>query len=128
MSGYLLDTHALIWWVDSDRRMSEGMRRAITSGERVFASDASMWEAAIKTSRGKLALAPDVHTWFERHVAVNRFAPLPITRPHIACVETLPHHHGDPFDRLLVCQAMVEDLVVVTIDEAFGRYEVETVW
>ncbi len=128
MSRYLLDTHALIWWVDDDPRMSPKVRRLIASSERVFASDVSMWEATIETSRGKLALAPDVLTWFDRHIAANRFAALPIARSHIARVETLPHHHGDPFDRLLVCQAMAESLVVVTIDEAFRRYEIETVW
>lgn len=124
MKGYLLDTHTMLWWVSNDRRIGHGAARAIEASSRVVASDVTLWEVAIKAGAGRLAIQPDVATWFEHHTVANRFAPLSILRTHLARVATLARHHGDPFDRLLVAQALVEDLTIITVDRVFESYGV----
>lgn len=97
------------------------MRRAILGAEEVFVSAASAWEAAIKAGLGRLRL-PDR---FERGVEESGFAKLMVTFAHAEQVADLPRHHRDPFDRLLIAQARVEGLTLVTADEALGVYEVD---
>lgn len=128
MSGYLLDTHALLWWLDDDRRLPASLRRVIESARRVVVSDVSLWELAVKVSVGKFEASPDVLTWFERHLDAERFGELAISRRHIAHLARLPLHHRDPFDRLLVAQSRVDGLTLVTRDAAFDSYDVETIW
>lgn len=88
----------------------------------MLVSDVTLWELAIKSGAGRLSIQPDVGSWFEHHTAVNRFAPLPILRRHLSRVSALARHHGDPFDRLLAAQALVEDLTIITADRAFAAY------
>ena len=128
MTAYLLDTHALLWWVADDPRLSASTRQVISTASRVVASDASLWEMAVKCSIGKLALDPTAGDWFERHTTASRFAALAITRRHLSDVQQLPMHHRDPFDRLLIAQARAEDLTLITVDAAFADYDVETLW
>jgi PIN domain nuclease of toxin-antitoxin system len=128
MTAVLLDTHALLWWVADDPRLSRNARQAIGDADRAIASDATLWELAIKCSIGKLELSGGAAAWFEHHTNASRFGELAIARAHLAEVERLPLHHRDPFDRLLIAQARLENLQLVTIDEVFSKYGVVTVW
>jgi PIN domain nuclease of toxin-antitoxin system len=128
VSRLLLDTHALLWWATDDDRLSSTAREAIVAAEVVYASDVTLWELCVKSSIGKLRLRPDAATWFEQQLRLARFARLGIAPGHIAAVENLPLHHRDPFDRLLICQALEENLTVVTTDEKFAAYAVRTLW
>ncbi len=127
MNGHLLDTHSLLWWVSNDGRIGRGARRVIESSNRMLVSDVTLWELAIKTGAGRLSLRPDVQTWFEHHTQANRFGQLAIVRTHLSRVAALARHHGDPFDRLLIAQALVEDLAIVTVDRVFESYGVSVV-
>ena len=120
----LLDTHALIWWLDDNPILSEPAREAIVKDENlVFVSAVSVWEIVIKKLSGKLR-APDN---LEDELARHRFQPMPITIPHALAVENLPDYHQDPFDRMLVAQAQVEGLTLVTRDAQIRRYDVAVI-
>jgi PIN domain nuclease of toxin-antitoxin system len=118
----LLDTHVLIWW-DEGRGLSSSGRRAIETADSVYVSAASAWEVAIKIGLGRLRPTRTV----ERAVEESGFVELPITFRHAERVASLPAHHRDPFDRLLIAQAEVEGLTLVTRDPAFGPYAVERI-
>ncbi len=118
----LLDTHVLIWW-DEGRGLSAASRRAIETADAVYVSAASAWEIAIKTALGRLRPTRTV----EQAVEESGFLELPITFRHAARVAGLPAHHRDPFDRLLVAQAEVEGLTLVSRDPVFDRYAVERI-
>jgi PIN domain nuclease of toxin-antitoxin system len=118
----LLDTHVLIWW-DEGRRLSGAARRAIEAADSVYVSAASAWEVAIKIGLGRLRPARTV----EEAADESGFLELPITFRHAQRVSGLPAHHRDPFDRLLVAQAEVEGLTLVTRDPVFERYAVERI-
>jgi PIN domain nuclease of toxin-antitoxin system len=118
----LLDTHVLIWW-DEGRRISAEARAAVEEADTVYVSAASAWEIAIKTGLGRLRPTRTV----DKAVRDSGFVELPITFRHAERVATLPAHHRDPFDRLLVAQAEVEELALVTRDPVFGRYRVAVI-
>lgn len=120
----LLDTHVFLWWRSEPTRVKPDVRDAIAQAEVVFVSVASAWEAAIKASLGRLRL-PDT---IEAGVIDSGFEKLPITFSHTERVATLPHHHRDPFDRMLVAQAVGENLTLVTHDRQIGSYEVSILW
>jgi len=125
----LLDTHAFLWWVDDAPQLSSKARSAVMSeGSECFLSIASCWELAIKAGNGKLRLRESVERFIPEQLAMNGFRLLPIDFRHVARVEALPSHHRDPFDRLLVVQALTEKLTVVTADPIFASYGVETLW
>ena len=94
----------------------------------VFVSAPSAWEIAIKASLGKQTIPPDVATWLPAQPATSRLTPLALTVSHAAAVERLPAHHADPFDRLLIAQAMDEEMVILTSDRVFKKYPVQLVW
>jgi len=123
----LIDTHAFLWWVDDDKRLSKRARRVIAGGD-CFLSIATAWELAIKVSLGKLTLSRRVSHFFEEQAVTNRFSILGVQLRHIGELEQLPHHHGDPFDRLLVAQATAESLTIVSKDGYFDAYDIERVW
>ena len=118
----LLDTHVLIWW-DEGRRLAAAAQRAIETADTVYVSAATAWEVAIKIGLGRLRPALTV----EQAAAESGFLELPITFRHAERVSGLPACHRDPFDRLLVAQAEVEGLTLVTRDPVFERYAVETI-
>jgi PIN domain nuclease of toxin-antitoxin system len=120
----LLDTHAFIWWRENNSRLGADARRRIASASIVFISVASAWEAAIKIALGKLRLPGS----FEAGVAASGFDKLPIAFRHAEAVATLPRHHNDPFDRMLVAQAIAERLTLVTHDRHFAPYGIDLVW
>ena len=117
----LLNTHALLWWLNDDRKLGSSARAAITDASNVvFVSAASSWEIEVKRGRGKLAFDGDVADAIER----CGFLELSIAVSHTKVAAGLPHHHGDPFDRLLVAQARSEGLWLVTGDAAIRQYDV----
>lgn len=119
----LLDSHVLLWFVAGDRRrISTTLRSRIEAGATV--STASLWEIAIKTALGKLDAPDDL----PERVEEMGFELLPVTSEHAWHVRSLPHHHGDPFDRLLIAQAQLERMPVVTADAAFTSYDLDVVW
>jgi PIN domain nuclease of toxin-antitoxin system len=125
----LLDTHAFLWWIADDARLSKRARSAIaTRRDECFVSMASCWEIAIKVSLEKLKLEAPVDRFIPEQLAVNSFSLLPIEFAHVARVARLPFHHRDPFDRLLVAQGLIDDLKVVSADPIFRRYGVKRVW
>jgi PIN domain nuclease of toxin-antitoxin system len=115
----LLDTHVLIWW-DEGRRIAAEARQAIEEADDVYVSAASAWEVAIKTALGRLRSTRTV----EEAASDSGFLELPVTLRHAEWVTGLPPHHRDPFDRMLVAQAAVEELTLVTRDPVFARYGV----
>ena len=125
----LLDTHAFLWWVGASRGLSRKARSAIGSGRNeCFLSIASGWEIAIKVSLGSLRVEGALDRFLPEQMAANGFQPLPIELQHAARVATLPFHHRDPFDRLLIAQALEEELAIVTADPVFVEYGVKRVW
>jgi len=125
----LLDTHALLWFLRDDPLLSTVAKAAIEDPQnRKLVSIASCWEIAIKAGLRKLELAEPSRTVLEREIPRNNFELLPISLAHATTVETLPLHHKDPFDRLLIAQAMIEDIPVVSVDENFDLYSVERIW
>jgi PIN domain nuclease of toxin-antitoxin system len=118
----LLDTHVVIWW-DEGRKLEPDARRAIESADTVYVSAASAWEIAIKFGLGRLRPSRTV----EQAASESGFLELPVTFRHAEGVAELPAHHRDPFDRLLIAQAQVEQLTMVTRDPVFGRYPIEII-
>ncbi len=128
MSRLLLDTHALLWFVSNDAALSTSARGLIEAADEAFVSVASAWEIAIKVNLGKLSLdAPSPEAFFEEQMRANSFVYLPIAPAHVFRAAALPEHHRDPFDRLLIAQALAEGLSLVT-RESFGAYKVATAW
>lgn len=122
--GLLLDTHAFLWARMDKSRLTRTVREAIFAAPEVFVSVASAWETAIKIGKNKLRLPES----FAAGLHDSGFASLPITLRHAEAVAVLPPHHGDPFDRMLIAQAMVEDLVLVSADRQFAAYGVPILW
>jgi len=125
----LLDTHAFLWWVAASGGLSRKAKSAIGGARNdCFVSVASGWEIAIKVSLGKLRIDGALERFLPEQLAANGFRALAIDLKHAARVATLPFHHRDPFDRLLVAQALEEDLAMVTADPVIARYGVKRVW
>jgi PIN domain nuclease of toxin-antitoxin system len=120
----LLDTHIFLWWRSNDRRLGSNVRDAIASADVVFVSAASAWEAAIKIALGRLSI-PDT---IESGVAESGFEQLPILFSHAETAGTLPLHHQDPFDRMLIAQALVEELTLVSHDRRMASYDIPILW
>lgn len=124
----LLDTHAFLWFVGGDRRLGARARRALEAPRAApLLSIASVWEMAIKSSLKRLTLPAPFEDYLAAKLRTN-LRLLPLELSHVIAVEGLPFHHQDPFDRLLVAQALTEDLAVVTRDPQFRKYGVETIW
>lgn len=122
----LLDTHVWLWMVSAPERIREQARRALADRDNVvLLSAASAWEIAIKYRLGKLPLPEDPATFIPARLARDRVTPLPVSIEHALHVATLADHHSDPFDRLLVVQAQLEGLLLVTVDAQFDAYDVE---
>ena len=120
----LIDTHALLWWLSDDGRLSDRARELLEQSGRAIVSAVSIWEIAIKRAIGKLNAPPDLLDLLEG-ADVDL---LTISARHAHASGDLPLHHRDPFARLIVAQAQLEALPVVTVDPTFARYGVATVW
>ena len=125
----LLDTHAFLWWLDGDRRLSRKARALIgDEGNVVLVSAASAWEISTKARLGKLPGAVDVAADIAGSMAAQKFSALDITILHAQRAGRLPGEHRDPFDRMLAAQAQIEDLPIVSDDRVFDGYGVSRVW
>src|SRR5262245_1650665 len=126
----LLDTHAFLWFVLNDRRLSANARSIMVDpGNDLLLSPASYWEIAIKVSLGRYQLhGNDFATFMNQQIATNRLGILPVSVAHAAAVSTLPYHHRDPFDRLLIAQAIVEGVPLLSDDSALDSYPITRVW
>ena len=124
----LVDTHAFLWFLAGDRRLSAAARRAIEEADgEWWLSAASVWELSIKSSLGRLTLPAPADEYIADKVRQGLHV-LSVDWPHAAAVERLPFHHRDPFDRLIVAQALSDRLAIVTNDAVFGGYGVHVVW
>lgn len=125
----LLDTHALLWFLLGDKRLSDTARGIIEDpGNEIAVSVASLWEISIKVSIGKLTLHQPFEVLFPDTLNAERIALLPLRVEHLRRVILLPFYHRDPFDRLLIAQAAEEQAVLVTRDAVFSAYNVTTQW
>jgi len=121
----LLDTHTLLWFVLGEAHLNAAARQLIEDATNPkFVSPATYWEIAIKISIGKYALNEPYETFIDRAIRQNGFFILPIEPRHTALLINMPFHHRDPFDRLLIAQAQIEGLAIMTIDRAFRAYAV----
>jgi PIN domain nuclease of toxin-antitoxin system len=126
---YLIDTHAFIWFITNDGRLGERAYEEISNIENeVVLSIASLWEMAIKTSLGRLDLGKPFRALIPRELVANEIGLLSISPKHLSVVAELPLHHRDPFDRLIIAQAMIEGIPVVSHDGDFPQYPVQIVW
>ena len=119
----LLDTHAVIWFLEGTDKLRSEARTAIESAERVYVSSATIWEMAVKVARGRLVAPSD----FPERLLDLGMLQLPLEWEHARVAGGLPLHHRDPFDRMLVAQAIVERLTIVTRDEDIERYPVPVI-
>lgn len=125
----LLDTHALLWMSLDDSQLSDKARELIADLENeLWLSPASYWEIAIKISLGKYELSEPLDQFVNREVSNNDISILPISTQHAQAVTTLPFHHKDPFDRLLIAQALTEGMTILSKDNQFDDYGVPRMW
>lgn len=126
----LLDTHVFLWWITDDPRLSPKARQIIGTGTNdLFLSAASGWEIAIKAGLGRLQLQENkLERFMTDQLALNAIASLPVQMSHALHVYSLSPHHRDPFDRLLVAQAQLEDLPIITSDPLIEQYPVTIIW
>lgn len=124
MSLLLLDTHVFLWWRTNDPRLTEAARGAIAGADLVFVSAVSAWEAALKIALGRLVLPEP----FARGVDDSGFSRLAIAFEHAEAAAALPRHHADPFDRMLVAQAVLEGCTLVSHDRALAPYGATMLW
>jgi PIN domain nuclease of toxin-antitoxin system len=124
----LLDTHAFIWFLEGNDRLSEKARKNIESdANQIYISIASFWEMAVKVSLGKLDLAIAFDELYTLAME-NDIEMLPIQFEHTQLVAQLPFHHKDPFDRMLIAQSLVEQMPILTIDSYFNSYPCKILW
>lgn len=125
----LLDTHTLLWWRMDDERLPRTLDSVITDRQNeILVSIVSFWEMAIKRSLGKLKFEGSLDRFAATLIRENGFTQLPLEVPHLSRLEHLPHHHRDPFDRLLIAQTLETGARAVTDDPAWNRYGVKILW
>ncbi len=125
----ILDTHAILWWVTNNPQLSQTVRDIIADSDNtLYLSVASSWEIIIKFNTGKLPLSEPPTQFIQSCLSVNRFESLAINLPHVLQINTLPDHHKDPFDRILIAQAQVESIPILTVDRMIIEYPVQTIW
>jgi len=125
----LLDTHALLWLIADDDRLSENARQIfLNTANRLFFSAASLWELCIKKSLGKISLKNGWLQTIQEEMELNTIQWLPIEMTHCAEVAEMPFHHRDPFDRMLIAQAITEDMHLLSRDSRLSDYAIERIW
>jgi PIN domain nuclease of toxin-antitoxin system len=125
----LIDTHVFIWYVQNSERLPRLVTALINDGRNdVLFSIARVWEMAIKQSTGKLNLGVPYASFIEEQMRLNNMELLPVRLNHLEVVTTLPFHHRDPFDRLLIAQSIVEDIVLISADSVVSLYPVQSMW
>jgi PIN domain nuclease of toxin-antitoxin system len=124
----LLDTHTFLWFIDDSPLLSTKGKALLEADNELLLSIGSLWEIAIKLCLGKLTVAMPLEMLMTQQLTSNDIDILAITVPHLVTVSALPLHHRDPFDRLIIAQAMVEQMPIVSADPAFDAYPVERLW
>lgn len=125
----LLDTHVFLWWITDDLQLPKKISEIIADGKNeLFLSAASCWEIAIKAQLGKIALPKKPDIFISDQLATNSVKSLPILASHALHVCNLPDFHRDPFDRIIIAQAQLEGLPVITSDSLIVKYDVKTIW
>ena len=124
----LLDTHVFLWMMAGENLSATALELLLDPQNDLFLSAASYWEICIKLSLGKLQLSPQWAQAFDDEMKANRILWLPIERSHCRSLLDLPHIHGDPFDRLLIAQAIYEEMTVLTADNLIRQYPVAWIW
>lgn len=126
---YLLDTHTFLWFINNDPNLSQNARGLIVDADNeLWVSIGSIWEMAIKVSSGKLNLPSPYAEFVDQQLRLNDFELLNIIVQHLGALITMPFHHKDPFDRLLIAQAKVEDVPIISRDVQFDAYGIKRVW
>jgi PIN domain nuclease of toxin-antitoxin system len=124
----LLDTHTFLSAIADEGKLSRRAKQIYTGPHDLWLSVASMWEIMIKVQAGKLPIPQPAGPYLVKKLAQNQIELLPVSLDHVLGVETLPMHHRDPFDRLLIAQSMEEGWPIITADPWFARYPVEVIW
>jgi PIN domain nuclease of toxin-antitoxin system len=124
----ILDTHAFLWALAGDARMSRHARDIFAGSADLSLSIASIWEILIKVQSGKLKFPRPAGPYVLSRLAENRIKTLPISIDHLLTLERLPMHHRDPFDRMLIAQSMEEDWPIITSDPMFKQYPIQVIW
>jgi PIN domain nuclease of toxin-antitoxin system len=126
---YLLDTHTFLWFINGDAQLSSTAQSLIEDSTNIIVlSVASLWEMAIKSSLGKLAVPSPFTAFIDEQLSLNNFALLNITTTHTGIVATLPFHHRDPFDRLIIAQSQSEGFPIIGADAVFDDYGIQRLW
>ncbi len=124
----LLDTHTFLWAIADDGRLSRRAQQIYTDPNDLWLSVASIWEMLIKMRAGKLPLPEPTGPYIVKELAQNKIGVLPIKLDHVLRIESLPAHHRDPFDRILIAQSLEENLPLITADPVFERYSAKLIW
>lgn len=124
----LLDTHTFLWAISGNQKLSRRAAEIFTGASDLWLSVASIWEILIKVQIGKLPLPEPASPYLAKKMAENKIQALPINLKHVLKVETLPMHHNDPFDRILIAQSLEESIPVITADPQFEKYSAELIW
>ncbi|MCF6268835.1 MAG: type II toxin-antitoxin system VapC family toxin [Melioribacteraceae bacterium] len=127
--NYLFDTHTLLWSVGDTTKLSENVKQLyLNSNNNIFFSIVSIWELAIKIRLQKLNLNVPLQNFVDEHILGNNIQILDLKLNHLFKLEKLPLHHRDPFDRIIISQAFVENLPIVGIDKTFDNYQIKRIW
>ncbi|MBI4697885.1 MAG: type II toxin-antitoxin system VapC family toxin [Nitrospirae bacterium] len=125
----LLDTHTFLWWITDNHMLSERARNFISDGRNeLFLSSASAWEIAVKAQLGLIEIPDKPEIFISDQISANAIQSLPIQIAHALHVYNLPFHHRDPFDRMLIAQAQLEGLPILTNDSQISLYTVKVIW
>lgn len=124
----LLDTHAFLWAISGNQRLSRRAGQIFTGPSDLWFSVASIWEILIKVHIGKMPLPTPAGPYILKKMVENQIKALPVGLDHVLRVEALPIYHNDPFDRILMAQSLEEKLPLVTADRVFNHYPVEVIW
>jgi PIN domain nuclease of toxin-antitoxin system len=125
----ILDTHVILWWVTNNPQLSPAVRDIIADSDNtLYFSVASSWEMIIKFNTRKLPLPEPPNQFIHSCLSINYFESMAIDLHHVLQLNTLPDHHKDPFDRILIAQAQVENIPILTVDRMIIQYPVQTIW
>jgi len=125
----LLDTHVFLWWITDEPQLPAHIRKVISDiGNELFFSAASCWEIAIKAQLGKIKLPAKPDIFISEQLAINEIQSMPVQSSHALHVFNLPPLHRDPFDRIIVAQAYLENMPVITSDSLISQYDIATIW
>lgn len=127
--NFLLDTHCWLWWLFEPEKLSDLAQETIADRKhQLYLSAASIWEIGIKYANGKLPLPQSPNQWISQQIAEDQLNVVDIKSTHAVEASALPLHHRDPFDRMLIAQSSLEQLVIITIDPYFSQYDIQVIW